>query len=433
MKKNVLMVGLYPPDQTGGGEFQLQTLSKMLNKNGHGVHVLSMGTDRNFKTYDEDGIKIYRIGKFQKNRRGNLRLLQILKYITIEIFNPLLFVFTVYLILKNRVKTVHITTYNQLSLSPLIASKILMRKVIVTMHAHELLCSYSTLMSFCYGPGKGKCGYCMSRHHKFSGNLKKLKSILLVFYNSFTELIISLKLQLTNYLADVIIFPSDYSKRLHTEYGVNKKKSEVISCFLDDSDLRIKNPNDLIKKFGFQGERLILYVGKIIEEKGIKVLLKSIQEVLKSNKKFKLVVIGHGRSFQKMKNLSHELKINKYVEFVGSVPHSVIFSYYYISNLVVIPSIVPETFSIALSEACLSKKIIICSRIGALEERIEDGKNGFLVEPNNPEELAKKIIFVLVNYEKLRHVGENAYADVKLKYNSNQSFSQYLKLIEGIN
>jgi glycosyltransferase involved in cell wall biosynthesis len=236
---------------------------------------------------------------------------------------------------------------------------------------------------------------------------------------------------LTNNLANAIVFPSDYSKRIHIKYGVNKKKSRVIPCFLDDSEFGVKNTNELIGRFGLKEKRVILYVGKIIEEKGIKVLLQSIREVLKSNKKLKLIVIGRGRSFQKMKKFSYELKINKYVEFVGSVPHSIIFSYYHISDLVVIPSIVPETFSIALLEASLSKKIIICSKIGALEERVNEGKNGFLVEPNNPEELAKKIIFVLDNYEKLKHIGENAYNDVKLKYDSNRSFSQYLKLIEG--
>jgi glycosyltransferase involved in cell wall biosynthesis len=429
MKKNILMVGTYPPNQTGGGEFQLQTLSKMLTKKGYGVSVLSMGTNKNFKFYD-DGIKIYRISKFEKNRRGTLRLLQILKYITVEIFNPLMFIFTIYLILKNRIRTVHITTYNQISLAPIIASKILMRKVIVTMHAHELLCSHSSIMPFCYGPEKGKCGDCMSRYHRLPKKLNRLKPILLPLYNSFTSLIISLKLQLTNFLANAIVFPSDYSKKIHVKYGVNKKKSIVISCFLDDSELRVKNTNELKKRLGLRGKRVILYVGKTIEEKGIKVLIQSLREVLKSNKKFKLIVIGRGWSFHKMKILSQQLKIDKYVKFVGSVPHSAIFSYYHISDIVVIPSIVPETFSIALLEASLSKKIIICSRIGALEERIYENKNGFLVEPNNPEELAKKIVFVLNNYKKLMHVGEKAYIDVKFKYNFNRSFLKYLKLIE---
>lgn len=439
MKKNVLMVGAYPPNQTGGGEFQLQTLSKMLDKRGYDVSVLSMGT-RNFEIDNDGGVKIYRVGKFQRDRRGSLKLLQVLKYITVEIFNPLLFIFTIYLILKNRIKTVHITTYNQISLAPLLASKILMRNVVLTMHGHELLCSHSTIMPFCYGIRKGQCGTCMLQYHKIPKALEKFKGVkeaLLVFYNLFTSLIISLKFHLTNHLASTIVFPSNYLKKLYTGYGIEKKKAKVIPCFLDESEPQIGIAGELRRKFKPKGEKVILYVGKVIEEKGIKVLLESFEELLKiyksnrgnrSNKKLKLLVVGHGRSFQKIRKFANKLKISKYVKFVGSVPHHYIFSYYQISDIVVIPSIVPETFSIALSEASLSKKIIVCSRIGALEDRIHDGENGFLVEPNDPKELAEKISYALSNTNKLRRLGESAYNNYNHKYKSGRSFSQYLKL-----
>lgn len=431
MKKNILMVGAYPPKQIGGGESQLQTLSKMLNERGHKVSVLSMGTRKNIQVKTDDGIKIYRVGKFQKDRKGELNLLQVLKYVTIEIFNPLLFIFTIYLILRHRIKTVHIITYNQLSLSPLIASKMLMRNVIVTMHTQELLCSHSTIMPFCYGIKKGRCGECMSLEHKFPKRVKRFKRALLWLSNLLTGSIVSLKMQLTNRLADTIVFPSDYSKRLHIGYGVRKEKAKVIPCFLDISEPQIEITDELTRKFKPRGKRVILYIGKIIEEKGIEILILSLKEVLKSVKGWKLLVVGRGRSSQKMKNLSRKLKISKYVEFVGAVPHSHIFSYYRISDIVVIPSIVPETFSIALSEAILSKKIIICSRIGALEERVSDGRNGFLVEPNDAEGLADKIVFVLKNQKKLKRLGENERTSRKLKRESDQSFLEYLKLIEG--
>lgn len=423
MRRNILMVGSYPPYQTGGGESQQALLSHVLKEKGYNVSVLSMGINKTFETYNENGIKVYRVGKFHVSRRGSLNLFEALKYITLEIFNPLLFLFTIFLIIKHRIHSVHIINYNQISLSPLIASKLLMRNIVVTMHALELLCSYSAIVPFCYGIKKGRCGECLLRQHKLSKNLKSLEMISNQVFNLITSLILSIKLKTTNHLADKIVFPSFYSKNLHLKYGVNKKKAKVIHCFLIDFNPITEKSK---KKYG---KKVILYIGKIIEEKGIEVLIKSVKKLLKFNKEWKLIVIGGGRSLQKMKKLSHTLGVNKHVEFLGQVLHSGLSKYYSLADIVIIPSIVPETFSVVLLEASLSKKITICSRIGALEERVVDNKTGFLVEPNNPNELADKILFVLENYEKLQDIGEKAYLDAKSKYSSEQSLSDYIKIL----
>jgi len=436
MGKNILIVGSH---ETGGGKVQRDILSKMLCNHGYNVFRLSMGLNKNFQICNENGIKTYKIGKYKKNRRGTLNLLEILKYSTIEIFNPLIFIFTVYLILRHRIKTVIVITYNQISPSPLIASKILMRNTILTMHTHELICSYSAIMPFCYGIKKGKCGECMLLYHKLPKNFERLKNIIHFFYNFVTSFIIFLKLQSSNYLADKIVFPSNDSKKLHIRYGVKKEKTMVITCLMDDYELSLlenyelnkETVNKFIKNFGLKDEKIILYLGRIEEVKGIEVLFKSLSEVLKIKKKWKLLVVGKGRASQKMKNLTYKLKIDKYVKFTGFIPRSDVYSYYHISDIVVIPSTFPETYGIVLTEASLAKKIVIGSRIGALEVRIQDGENGFLVEPNNTKELAEKIVYVLNNYKKLKHIGERAYANVKLEYDSNRSFSQYMQIIEG--
>ena len=436
MRKNILIVGSH---ETGGGKIQRDILSKMLNDHGYNVFRLSMGINRNFQICNDNGIKTYKIGKFKQNRRGTSTLLEMFKYLTIEIFHPLIFVLSVFLILRHRIKTVNILTYNQISLSPLIASKILMRNTILTMHTQELLCSYSAIMPFCYGIKKGKCGECMLLYHQLPKNLGRLKNIILSFFNFITSFIIFLKLQSSNYLADKIVFPSDHSKKLHIHYGVKKEKAMVITCLMDDRELSLlenyelnrETVNKFIRDFELEGEKIILYLGRIEEVKGIEVLFKSLSEVLKINKKWKLLVAGKGRASQKMKNLTYELKIDKHVKFLGYVPRSDVYSYYHISDIVVIPSLFPETFGIVLTEVSLAKKIVIGSRIGALGVRIRDGENGFLVEPNDSKELTEKIVYVLNNYEKLKHIGEKAYTDVKLEYDSNRSFSQFLQIIGG--
>jgi glycosyltransferase involved in cell wall biosynthesis len=423
MKKSILMVGLYPPHHIGGGEAQQYVLAHMLNERGYNVSVLSMGDKKNYEAYDEDGVKVYRIGKFQSDRRGFVSFFDALKYVTLEIFNPLIFFFTIYLIVKHRIHSVHIINYHQISLAPLIASKLLLRNIVVTMHAHELICSYSSMMPFCFGIRRDRCGECLLRYHKLPKKLKPLKITIGSISNLITSSILSIKLNMTNSLANKIVFPSFYSKNMHLKYGVDKRKAKVIHCFLNDfKEVEGKNNKKNNKK-------IILYVGKVMEEKGIEVLIRSVKKLLKYDKNWKLIVIGVGRALNEMKKLTHELGLDQYVEFLGHVQHHYIFKYYSIADVVVIPSTVPETFSIALLEAHLSKKITICSKTGALEERIKDGENGFLVEPNNSDELAKKIYFVLKNYAKLKFIEEKAYLNAKKLYSSEKSFSEYVKLL----
>jgi len=423
MSKNILMVGSYPPHQIGGGESQQQLLSRMFKKNGYNVFVLSMGINKIFEVYDEDGIKIYRVGKFKENRRGNLNFLQAFKYITFEIFDPLLFIFTIFLTIRYRVNSVHVTNFNQMSLSPIIASKILMRNTVVTMHSHSILCFYSTLMPFCYGVRKGRCGNCLLRYHKLPESAKKFEFILKPILNWTIDLVLYTKFKIINSLTDKIIFPSEYSKKIHLKYGTYAEKAKVIHCMLNDFKVIKKQSK---KK---NGKKVILYIGKIEEEKGVKVLMKSAKKLLNNNHRWKLLIIGEGRSFKKINKLMNELKLNEHVAFLGLIPHYNMPNYYRLADIVVIPSVVPETFSIVLLEANLSRKITICSRIGALEERVIEGKTGFLVEPNNSDELAKKMLFVLENYEKLKHIEERAYTDAVKKYNPENGLSEYKKIL----
>jgi glycosyltransferase involved in cell wall biosynthesis len=422
MRENILLVNA---GEMGGGKTQFEILLKMLTKYGYDISILSMGNKKNLEIEKNENIKTYRIGKFRKNRRGKIKPMDLLKYFTIEIFNPLLFFFTIYIIIRNRIKTVLISTYNQISLSPLIAARILNRNIIVNIHTFELLCSYSYMMPFCYGVKSGKCGECMLKQHKLPKILERFKFL----YNYIASFIIALKLELTNNLADKIVFPSEYSRKFHVSHGVKENTSKAISCFYDCSELE----NRGVKRSKSNRKKIILYVGRLEQEKGIDVFVNSLIEVSKSNKEWRAIIVGEGRLYKKMKKLVHELKIDKYVTFTGFVPYSKLLDYYHMSDVVVIPSISPETFSIVLTEASLAKKIVIGTRGGALGYRIRDNEDGLLVESNNPNKLAEKIIFVLNNFKNLKHLGENAYIKVKTKYDNDRLFLQYKKIFEVVN
>lgn len=421
--KNVLIIGSY---ETGGGRLQRNILSKKLVENNYRVFRLGMGLKRKWSVSKEDEVKTYKIGRFNRNRRGGANPLDIIKYLTIEVFNPIMFFWTIYLILRYRINTVVLMTYNQISVSPLIASKLLLRNIVVTMHTNELICSYSAIMPFCEGIRKGKCGECMLREHKIPGYMEKL---IRNISNLVTSMILFLKLKSTNFLADWIIFPSEYSKNFHIKYGVKKNKSKSIPCFLDESETEDNITKELEKKYKKGNERILLYLGRMEDTKGLDILLKSLKIVNEKNKKWKLLMVGDGNYLKKLKELAKEMKLDKKVEFIGRIPHNQVFSYYRLSDIVVIPSVFPETFCIVFSEASLCKKITISTNLGVMKERVIDGKNGFLIEPSDENNLSGKILYVLENFQKFGKIGDNAYQIQTKKYSSEKSFSDYLEIV----
>jgi glycosyltransferase involved in cell wall biosynthesis len=431
LNKNILFVSLYPPHQRGGGEIQTHKLVNSLKRKKFNPFILSMSDKKFFEKYSENGIKVYRVDKFQKSRREKFSILQGIRYSTFEIFNPFIFLFTIYLILKHKIKVVHISTFNQISLAPLIAAKLLLRKVIVTLHSHELLCFFSVIFFDCYGIKKGECGNCILRRHEVPSIFKNnnlLRKILIGILNYQIRYILFLKMKIVNLLADKITFPSEYLRKIYVKYGIQNEKTLTIHNFMQFPKIDKLKINRLKRILKIDDEKIILFMGSTTDEKGIKVLLKAFEIVSKKIRDLKLILAGGNYFYEKTKNIEVNSNLINKVIIAGWIKEDDKPYYYYISHIVAIPSLVHETFSLVFLEASLTSKIIIASDIGALSDEIIDGENGFLVEPNNPERLAKKIEYVLKNYEKLDPVRERAFLNAKEKYEPNRMINEFMKL-----
>ena len=100
----------------------------------------------------------------------------------------------------------------------------------------------------------------------------------------------------------------------------------------------------------------------------------------------------------------------------------------YASDLVVAPSIEPESFGRTLIESMSAKTPIIASKLGAHTELIIDNKNGFIFEPNNARQLAEKIMLVFNHKEQTDEIVGKAYK----KYKEHFSIERYTDSIEHI-
>lgn len=172
----------------------------------------------------------------------------------------------------------------------------------------------------------------------------------------------------------------------------------------------------------------ILYVGALQKYKGLQYLLKSLAIVKTKIPDVKLYIIGTGDDEKLFRFICKKLNIENNVFFMGKVTDNELISFYKKTEMLVVPSIWQEMFGLVGIEALSYGKPVIGSNIGGIPEWLENGKNGFLVEPKNHVEMAKKIIALLENKNLSREMGEYGKKTLEKKF-SKQKHIEKLELI----
>jgi glycosyltransferase involved in cell wall biosynthesis len=128
----------------------------------------------------------------------------------------------------------------------------------------------------------------------------------------------------------------------------------------------------------------------------VRLLIKAIPFVVKEIPQVKFIIAGDGSKRRDLEKLHKELKIEKYVDFVGSLSHSELLRSLASSNIYVSTSLSDGT-SLSLLEAMYYGTFPVVTKIPANWEWIKDGENGFLVPANDEEMLGRKIVEALRN------------------------------------
>lgn len=131
-----------------------------------------------------------------------------------------------------------------------------------------------------------------------------------------------------------------------------------------------------------------LFVGRLIESKGIRELLKACSLLVqKGNDCFSVVIVGAGASEAELQREASTLGLNHIVHWVGAVSYEDLGSYYRSSSVFVFPTLA-DTWGVVLLEAMGFGKPILCSQYAGSRELVEHGSNGFVCDPLNCHELA---------------------------------------------
>jgi glycosyltransferase involved in cell wall biosynthesis len=236
--------------------------------------------------------------------------------------------------------------------------------------------------------------------------------------------------------ADKVIAVSNFIKNYIVE-NYNYEKPDEITVIQRGVDLNYFNKEkvsqnrviNLSKKWHLPEDKKVIFMpARFTSWKGHEFLIDALAKV-KNN--FICIMAGsdHGhREYRK----KLELKIVKEglegkIKIAGickDMPAA-----YILSDFVICPSIRPEAFGRIPIEAQSSGKIIVATKIGGALETVIDGKTGFLVEPGNIDEMAKKIDNILeMPKEEAKKMGMNARKHVELNFSNEKLSSETINI-----
>jgi glycosyltransferase involved in cell wall biosynthesis len=184
------------------------------------------------------------------------------------------------------------------------------------------------------------------------------------------------------------------------------------------------------RTFALPEEKIVLYVGRLVYEKGIHILINAVPKVVeKVNAKF--VIVGSGYMKEQLSNIVKSMGLEHKVLFTGFVEEENLLKLQKCADVSIVPSLF-EPFGIVALEAMAAKSPIVVSDTGGLSEIVDHDQTGIKAYPNNADSLAWGITKILLDENFRNRVRENAYKKILEKYDWNKIAQQTRHVYEGI-
>lgn len=155
----------------------------------------------------------------------------------------------------------------------------------------------------------------------------------------------------------------------------------------------------------------MLFMGMLGERKGIYDLLEVTKDLVHDGYDVKLFIGGNGE-IDKVKKVITELCLNKHVEVLGWVSGDEKVKLFNECDVYVLPSY-NEGLPMAILEAMSLGKCVISTKVGGIPELINNGENGFIIQPGNKPELKNVLAKICENRRMLIDIGNNSFDTYK--------------------
>lgn len=361
----------YPPKSVGGLAQHVYDLTEALARTGEDVHLVTVGTKGAPEFEDVRGVKVYRVNPYEVSS-GDF---------------------------------VHWVTQLNLALLERAVSVINDEGAFNIVHGHDWLVAYA------------------SRAIKHAYRLPLVTTIHATEYGRNYGLHNDMQRHISQlewwmiYESWMVICCSRYMKgELQHVFQAPGDKLRIIPNGVNTANFQLKSNLYRREDYASPRQQIVLYVGRLVREKGVQVLIDAIPHILKYRPDTKFIIAGKGPYENNLKNQAAARGVAHRVYFTGYVNDDLRNALYSYASVSVIPSLY-EPFGIVALEAMAAKSPVIVSDVGGLGEIIQHGVDGLKAYPGNSQSLADMVISLLGNPGLADNIRRQAYVKVQREYN----------------
>ena len=370
--KILMLTWEYPPRVVGGIARVVYDISRTLLKDGHDVTVVTYREGDTPYFEDDKGVKVYRVDNYMINPNNFIDWIMQLNFNMVAKVNE---------IMKEQGE-------------------------FDVIHAHDWLVAYA------------------AKTLKNSYNIPIVSTIHATeagrnsgIHDETQRYINDTEWMLTYESAEVIVNSNYMKNELQRLFGLPYEKINVIPNGVNLNLFNgIERDYNFRRKYAMDNEKVILFMGRLVYEKGIQHLISAMPKILEGYHDAKLVICGKGGMQDELQEQVNAMGIGNKVYFAGYMKGKDVQKMYKAADIAVFPSTY-EPFGIVALEAMLSENPIVVSDIGGLNEIVEHRVNGMKAYCGNPNSIADSILELLYDHKLCADITRKAINKVRNEYN----------------
>ena len=193
-------------------------------------------------------------------------------------------------------------------------------------------------------------------------------------------------------------------------YDANPGKVSMVPCGVDLSVFRPLDQKTARDLLGLNGEKILLYVGRVEPLKGLGLLVETAAQI-DSEDGVRMMVVGAdangGQEMDRVKQLAKDRDLEDQIDFVGQVDHTELPLYYNAADVCVVPSYY-ESFGLVALESMACGTPVVATRVGGLSTIIQHGRTGYLKPWRCPDAFANSVEMLISSEGLQQSMGEAA-------------------------
>jgi len=234
--------------------------------------------------------------------------------------------------------------------------------------------------------------------------------------------------------ADYLITVIDEAVDRYAALGVSKQKIHVVANYVNiKAFLNVVDDLQIIERF--KNNFTATYIGGFDLHRGLESVIKAMPEIVKEIPEFLLVLVGSGKNLGLLKAMAQDLNVSDYIAFEGFQSPGKLPSYIKASSVCLIPHLktthTDNTIPHKLFHYMLLEKPVVSTNCNPLRRIIGESGSGKIYASNNASELAKLIISLYKNKDKLTEMGSMGKEAVINRYNWNAAGEKLTELYKS--